>query len=143
MSDVEESLLVDDNDLHYTMLERAYLYLLDNNIVLKTTRYMTKLRKIVNGENFAYGGLLKELPIEIYNAIVESGHQNDIISFDIEPFNSNGDRDKTINVEGVDYYISTKINSEEIANDLNNNTSLNHNYYIADIGGNELLISNN
>jgi hypothetical protein len=142
MSDVEESLLVDDNDLHYTMLERAYLYLLDNNIVLKTTRYMTKLRKIVNGENFAYGGLLKELPIEIYNAIVESGHQNDIISFDIEPFNSDGDRDKTINVEGVDYYISTKINSEEIANDLNNNTSLNHNYYIADIGGNELLISN-
>lgn len=142
MSDVEESLLVDDNDLHYTMLERAYLYLLDNNIVLKTTRYMSKLRKIVNGENFAYGGLLKELPIEIYNAIVESGHQNDIISFDIEPFNSDGDRDKTINVEGVDYYISTKINSEEIANDLNNNTSLNHNYYIADIGGNELLISN-
>ena len=142
MSDVEESLLVDDNDLHYTMLERAYLYLLDNNIVLKTTRYMTKLRKIVSGENFAYGGLLKELPIEIYNAIVESGHQDDIISFDIEPFNSDGDRDKTINVEGVDYYISTKINSEEIANDLNNNTSLNHNYYIADIGGNELLISN-
>lgn len=141
MSDLEESLLIDNNDLHYTMLERAYLHLLDNNIVLKTTRYMTKLRKIVSGENFAYGGLLKELPTEIYNAIVESGHQNDIISFDIEPFNSDGDRDKTINAEGVDYYISTKINSEEIANDLNNNTSLNHNYYIADIGGNELLIS--
>jgi hypothetical protein len=52
MDEIKNALLGTNTDLHMSMLNRAINYMDNNNIVLQTPRYMSKLRKIASQKPF-------------------------------------------------------------------------------------------
>ena len=52
MKEIDKALLGSDTDLQLSILKSSVMYMDENNIILQTPRYMSKLRKIANQEPF-------------------------------------------------------------------------------------------